>query len=136
MKDCDDKRRQFLQLMMSLPVGFVIGCDLRRDRSTAKAPLLSPEEALRKLILLVGPWSTTEKEKAEDFARRFLKAKHTVVPYLPKSSKLVQNLASRFSAETMSLKEINLGNLPAEERELLMKLIRQLYSFIEVRFYV
>jgi hypothetical protein len=49
---------------------------------------------------------------------------------------LVQSLAGRFPADTMANKEINLRKLPAKERELLVKLVKQLYSFIEVRFFV
>jgi hypothetical protein len=136
MKDYDPKRRQFLRVLISLPTGFVIGWDLERYKSIVHAHALNPEESLKKLILLLGPWPVTEKEKAEDFARRFLKAKHAVGPYLPGSSQLVQSLASRFPDGTLAIKEINLRSLPAKEQELLMKLVKQLYSFIEVRFYV
>ena len=136
MKEHDPKRRQFLRVLISLPTGFVIGWDLERHKSTVHAGPLNPEESLKKLILLLGPWPFTDREKAEDFARRFLKAKHAVGSYLPGSSKLVQSLAGRFPADTVAIREINLQNLPTKERELLMNLVKQLYSFIEVRFYV
>lgn len=125
-------RRQFLNLgskfLISLPVACAIGC------VSKKTPILNPKDSLKKLILLLGPWPNSEKQKAEDFVRRFLKAKHAVEPYLPESGQLVQSLASRFSAETMAIGEINLQNLPVEERELLIKLTQQLYTFVEVRF--
>jgi hypothetical protein len=133
-------RRQFLRLAISrpasLPMVFVIGCDSVRQKAAVVAPALSPEESLRKLILLLGPWPSAEKERAENFAMRFLKAEHAVTPYLPGSSGLIQSLASRFRADTVAVKEIELRKLPANERELLMNLVRQLYSFIEVRFIV
>ena len=136
MKEYVLKRRQFLRLLISLPMGFVIGWDLERYESLVYAHTLTPEESLKKLILLLAPWPVTDNKKAEDFARRFLKSKHAFGPYLPVASKLVQSLASRFPDGTLAIKEIDLRSLPAKEKELLMKLVKQLYSFIEVRFYV
>ncbi|NIO06425.1 MAG: hypothetical protein GTO13_23285 [Proteobacteria bacterium] len=133
MKNYDLKRRQFLRLLMSLPVGLVIGCDLRPYESLVYARTLTPEESLRKLILLLGPWSATDREKAEDFVRRFLRAKHNIDPYLPVSSELVQSLASRFPDGTLAIKEIVLQSLPTKEKELLMNMVKHLYSLIDVR---
>jgi len=86
--------------------------------------------------LLLGPWTAADKEEAEDFASRFLKSKYNVGAYLPQSSKLIQNLASHFPEQTIAAKEIDLRKLPSREKGLLLKLVRQLYSFVEVRFYV
>jgi hypothetical protein len=121
---------------MSLPFGLAVGCDTEQRKSDTRADLLSPEESLRKLVLVLGPWSTSDKKEAEDFAQRFLKANHASGHYLGESSELVQNLASRFPGESMAMNETDLRNLPAKERELLTRLTSQLYSFIEVRFYV
>ncbi|MEE9122222.1 MAG: hypothetical protein V3U56_13205 [Syntrophobacteria bacterium] len=132
MRDYKLNRRKFLGFLVSLPISLptlsTFGYVSRR--------LLSPEESLRKMILLLGPWSATEREKAEDFARRFMKARHAFGPYLPESRKLVQGLASRFPAGTATIKKIDLRKLPPEEQELLMNLTKQLYSFIELRFLV
>ncbi len=136
MKDYDPKRRQFLRFLISLPMGFSIGWNLDWHRSAVHARPINPEESLIKLIHLLGPWPVTDKEQADDFARRFLKAKHAVGNYLPGSSELVQSLASRFPANTVAMGELNLRNLPTKEQELLIKLVKQLYDFIEVRFYV
>ncbi len=126
-------RRRFLELsskaLITLPLVSAIGCDL--DNS----PILSSEESLKKLIFLIGPWSKSEKQIAENFVKRFIKFNHTE-SYLPGSSKLVQSLANRYSLETMAINEINMKNLPSEERELLIILTQQLYSFVEVRYYV
>ncbi|MHC4694343.1 MAG: hypothetical protein ACYS67_16510, partial [Planctomycetota bacterium] len=97
---------------------------------------LSPEESLKQLILLLGPWPETEKEKADNFINRFLNAEHVVTAYFPGSGRLVQDLARRFPSGAVAAKQIDLGNLSAKERELLIKLTKQLYSFIEIRFHV
>ncbi len=89
----------------------------------------------KKLIFLIGPWTFKEKSVAEDFAVRFLKAGH-INQYLPKSAKLVQSLAGRFPDNTWAVDNVNLKNIPKEEKELLVGLTKQLYSFVEVRFYV
>ncbi len=129
----DAKRRKLLKLVISVPLGFVVGCEPAQRGSTVQQTLLDPEQSLEKLILLLGPWSTTDKQQAEDFARRFLGASHAGGLYLPASSELVQSLASRFSNGAMAIREINIQNLPGEEQALLMKLVSQLYSLIEVR---
>ena len=134
MKASETGRRQFLRLLISLPMTFGIGCDSELAKASVQAAPLSPEESLKKLIRLLGPWSAPDKEKAEVFAARFVESKHAVAPYLPGSSELVQSLASRFPAQIMAVKEIDLRNVPAKERELLVQLAAQLYSLIEVRF--
>jgi hypothetical protein len=136
MKDHVPGRRKFLKIMILLPMAFVIEVNPLLYNAVAYAATLSPRESLRKLVLLIGPWSAGEKKVAEDFGRRFIASEHAVGQYLPESSKLVQSLASRFSAETLGAEEIDLRKLPTEEQELLMKLVKQLYSFVEVRFQV
>ncbi len=63
-------RRQFINLgskiVISLPLVSTIGCGLGKTSS------LNPKDSLKKLIFLLGPWSNDEKDKAEDFAKRFL----------------------------------------------------------------
>lgn len=133
-------RRQFLRAAIwrpvSLPILLAIGCNPERDKVVVLEPELSPEDSLKQLILLLGPWPETEKEKADHFANRFLNAEHAVTAYLPGSSRLVQDLVRRFPSGAMAVKQIDLGKLSAKERELLIKLTKQLYSFIEIRFYV
>lgn len=129
-------RRTILRFLLTLPLALFFGCKPRVLTTAAEMPASSPEEALRRLILLVGPWNERQRDQAEDFARRFLAAEHAVSPYLPESKAVVQSLAGRFSAGAMSVGEINLAALPKEERELLLQLTRQLYTYVEVRFYV
>jgi hypothetical protein len=136
MKDFDAKRRQLLQLLVCAPLGLSIGCGTERSKTTSDEVLLSPEESLRKLILVLGPWSAAGSQEAEDFAERFLTAKHAIDPYLPESAELIKSLAGRFPEDGTAVKEVNLRDLPDRERELLLALSRQIYSLTEVRFQI
>jgi hypothetical protein len=136
MKGYDEDRRQFLKIAISLPAAFIMACESKPGEMEDLAPLLNPEESLKKLILLMGPWSDQEKKQAENFAERFIKQEHAGGQYLNGSSKLIQNLASRFSGDKMAVKNINLAKLPDDERVVLINLVKQIYSLIEVRFYV
>lgn len=134
MRNCDLARRHFLKLLMSLPMAFTVGAE--RSSSTAHAAPLTPEESLKKLVRVLGPWGETDRERAEKFAKRFVAAKHAVDPYLPRSSRVVQSLASRFPSDAMAVKEIHLQSLPPKEQEILTQLVTQLYSLTEMRFLV
>ncbi len=126
-------RRRFViqssRLLAFIPLAGVIGCI-----SDTKSKL-SPEESLKRLIYIIGPWTVEDQIIAEDFAKRFLKTNHAD-QYLPKSVKLIQSLSKHISEETMAVKEVDLNNMPKEEQEILIDLSKQLYSFVEVRFYV
>jgi hypothetical protein len=131
-------RREFLWLAVSAPVSLPIlsaaGCDSAKRTPTVIASQSGPKESLKKLILMVGPWPAEQKEQADDFARRFLAAEHTVSPYLPKSSRSIQSLAGRLPDDVMFAEKIDLSKLPAEERRLLTNLTAHLYSFVEIRY--
>jgi hypothetical protein len=86
------------------------------------------------LVLALGPWPEDDKERAEDFADRFVTYAGSL--YLPDSAATIQSLAGRLPAGAMALEKIDLGDLSAEEREVLTQLTKQIYSFIEVRFFV
>jgi hypothetical protein len=135
MKNWHPERRELLRLLASLPVGLAVGSDLEQE-AAAEAALTSAEESLAALIRLLGPWPDSERRVAERFARRFLEAPHAVAPYLPDAAEVGQSLARRFRGEPSALKEVDLRELPDAERELLLRLVKQLYSFIEVRFLV
>jgi hypothetical protein len=126
-------RRRFViqsaRLFAFIPFAGVIGCSSDKDST------LSSEDSLKRLIYIVGPWTLEDQSIAEDFAKRFL-ATDYANQYLPKSVNLIQSLSKQISNETTAVKEIDLGNIPIEEQELLVTLTKQLYSFVEVRFYV
>lgn len=122
-----DSTKKFLAF---LPFVNVIGCT--QDQSSK----LSPEDSLKKLIYVIGPWTKEDNLIAEDFANRFIKASQIVSQFIPKSSTTIQNLSARFSEEDFAVREIDLDRLSIKERELLIALGKQLYDLVEVRFFV
>lgn len=128
MSSYDWKRREFVQVLMTLPLGYAIGC-----RPEPRSPAL---ESLGNLVLALGPWPTTDRDRAEEFVARFLAAEHIVGLYLPESEAIVRRLADRFPDGAMASAELDLSLLFADERELAVQLVEQLYSLIEVRFYI
>ena len=124
-------RRRFVikssKVIAFIPLVGVVSCI-----SEAKSKL-SPQESLKRLIYIVGPWTLEDHSIAEDFAKRFL-ATDYANEYLPKSVNLIQSLSKQLSKESAAVKEIDL-NLPIEEQELLITFTQHLYSFVEIRFY-
>ena len=122
------KRREFVKVLMTLPVGYAIGCRPERQSSA--------QESLGNLVLALGPWPAADRERAEEFVARFLAAEHIVGLYLPESEAVVRRLARQFPDDAMASAELDMTLLSAEERELCMQLVQQLYSLVEVRFYI
>ncbi len=126
-------RRRFViqssKILAFIPFADVIGCISDTDS------ILSPEDSLKRLIYIFGPWAIDDILIAEDFVRRFLKTDFAN-QYLPDSVALVQTLSKQISNETTVVKEIDLDKIPKDEKETLINLSKQLYSFVEVRFYV
>lgn len=134
MKGWEQDRRDFLKLLAALPVVYVFGCEAGEAPPAGRAQLPGADDSLRKLIRLLGPWD--DARRADDFVRRFLGAESAVGPYLPDRGLSIQRLAGRFPDSAAPLDTVSLGEIPEPERELLLELTRQLYSFIEVRFLI
>lgn len=130
------ERRRFLRILASLSAALSWGCASRGRLPTDLPTKQSPEGSLGKLVLAVGPWPPGEKEGADDFVRRFLAAEDARSSYLPASRMVLHTLAGRFPEGAYALGEIDLRALSPEERDLLTKLVEQLYNYIEVRFFV
>jgi len=132
MSDWD--RREFLKFLPSLPIVIAIGCGSEGEKTAVKGPLQSPEESLKKLIRILGPWST--QEEAQDFADRFVNSAHAATMNLSESGDAIQTLAARFSDDSLTANKVGLRDLPAREKDFLLGLVKQIYSFTEVRFVV
>lgn len=122
------KRREFVKVLLSLPLGYAVGCTV--DSGT------TAQDALGKLVLAVGPWTESEREQAEEFVGRFLAAEHLAGLYIPESNGVIRSVASRFPDGAMAVGELDLASLSVEEREFIIPFVEQLYSLIEVRFYI
>jgi hypothetical protein len=123
------RRREFIQVLVSLPLGYAAAACAVERRTPGQT-------ALGKLVLAVGPWPAEDGARADEFVGRFLAADHVVGLYLPESSSTILSLARRFPDGAMAVGEVDLGPLPDGERELLVQLTQQIYSLVEVRFYV
>ena len=128
MKGYELKRREFIQVLLSLPLSYAVACS--GEERTVE------QESLRRLVLALGPWSADDRELAEEFVGRFLAAEHMVGLYLPESSTVIQRLARRFPEGVMSVGDVDLATLSEEEREFVVGFIQQLYSLVEVRFFI
>jgi len=127
-------RRQSLKIILSVPVGIIVGYNSKLIAGADKVVNISSAQALKKLIILFGPWSIKQKQEAEDFANRFIKARHLAKPFLGESVMLLQSIAKHFSDKDPALKEINLEEFSAKEQHLLSQLVSQLYGLREVRY--
>ena len=123
------RRREFIQVLMSLPVGYVAAACAVERRTPGQM-------ALGKLVLALGPWPPEEGARADEFVGRFLAADHIVGLYLPGSSSTILSLARRFPDGAMAVGAVDLEVLTPEERDLVVELTQQVYSLVEVRFYV
>jgi len=125
-------RRKFViqssKLLAFIPLAGVLGC------IPDAASKLSPEDSLKRIIYIIGPWRIEDHLIAEDFAKRFLNTDYAI-QYLPKSVGLIQSLSKQIIEKPKTVTEINLDKLTNEEQEVLINLSKQLYSFVEVRFY-
>jgi hypothetical protein len=136
MNKHDVERRELLRLLAALPVGLTVGCDWNGDEVGVSGDLLGPEDSLKRLILVLGPWSEEERRRAESFADRFIAAPHAGGALLADAAEELRSLAARFGADGMQVAEIRVEELSESESEVLLALVKQLYSLVEVRFLV
>jgi hypothetical protein len=128
MSHLEWKRREFVRVLLSLPLGYAVGCGVGSG--------MTAQDALGKLVLALGPWAERERKQAEEFVSRFLAAEHLVGLYIQESHEVIRSLASRFPDGAIAISELDLASLPAEERRFIIPFVEQLYSLVEVRFYI
>jgi hypothetical protein len=114
------KRREFVKVLLSLPLGYAVGCTLESGTTV--------QDSLGKLVIALGPWSEGEREQADEFVGRFLAAEHLVGLYVPESNGLIRSLAGHFPDGAMSVGELDLASFSAEEHAFALQLVEQLYS--------
>ena len=132
----NSNRRTFLKIFLSVPAAYITGCFSGSKYKSQTPTSTSPKESLAKLVMVLGPWTPGNKEQARSFADRFMNSESAVAPYLPSSGGALQSLANRFPDDALGVKEIDLKDLPEEERQLLMTLTKQIYTYVEIRFLI
>jgi hypothetical protein len=126
-----DRRRFIIQsskVLAFIPFANIVGCNSDFD------PKLDPEESLKNLISILGPWTLEDDKIAYEFAKRFIKTEFAK-PYLKNSNLVLKGILKQIPDDHTRDHEINLTQLTDEESIMLMDLTQQLYSFVEVRFY-
>ncbi len=130
MKTCGILRREFLRLASMAPFALTLGCG-----KEAHQPV-EVEEALRILILAIGPWSEDRRDQADDCATRFLAARTASDPFLAQGD-VAKDLAKRtpFRDHPMALRVLDFSDYSDVETGLLTSLVAQLYGFFEVHYH-
>ncbi len=127
-------RRKFIGAVASLAAAAPFFRKPDLFAAVTKEPSPTPEESLRRLVLVLGPWKRKERKKAEEFAARFVRSKHNSAQYLSGSKEQLVSLAKHFPDDAIAVEKVELDGLPAKEKELLLGLTGQIYSLVEVRF--
>jgi hypothetical protein len=130
MKEKGFLRRDFLRLASVAPFTLVLGC------SNDGSGLVDAEEAIKTLILALGPWGEDRRDQAEDFSRRFLAARSVSGAFLAQGES-VKHLASRapFRDQPLALESLDLSDYSEPERKLLTSLTTQIYGILEVHYF-
>lgn len=106
-----------------------------KPKPSTKAKKPSPKEAAAALCLMLGPWTKSDRDLADEFLGRFLTperladfSKHEdAIASLPK------NLPNTQSGK---LDKIPLDSLSTSERDAVLYILTSIYGIDEVRFYV
>jgi len=130
MKEKGFSRRNFLLLATTAPIALTLGC---RNEGHA---VLTAEDALKILVLAVGPWGEDHRSQADNFAARFIQASAVSSPFTAQGETL-QKLINRapFSDHPMALQSLDLGQYSDSEKDLLISLTAQIYSLYEVHYH-
>ena len=130
MKEKGFSRRDFLGLASAAPFALTLGFG-----GEAYAAL-EAEDALRILILAIGPWGEDRRGKADNFVTRFISARAVSGSFLEQEETL-NNLINRtpFRDRPMALRSLDLGHYSDVEQDLLTSLTTRIYSSFEVHYH-
>jgi hypothetical protein len=130
MKEKGFSRRNFLRLASAAPFALTLGCG-----GEAYADL-EAEDALRILILAIGPWGEDRRSQADKFVTRFIPASTVSGSFLAQGETL-KHLVNRklFRDRPMALQSLDLGQYSDTEKDLLTSLTARIYSLYEVHYH-
>ncbi len=123
-------RRYFMRLVSATPLALMLG-----HFSEARAHT-NPKDALRTLILAIGPWEEDRRLQANDFVKRFLTIRSASEPFLSQKEALM-SLANRapFQDQPLALQSLDLSGFSDAEKDLMNSLVTQIYGFFEVHYF-
>ena len=118
------------------------GCKERREPApsqtdqgaTTGATTLDLRQSLVALVLALGPWSADQAGVAEHLMSRYLTAER--LRGYEEAAPQITAVASRLPAGARALGEIELGMFPEPERQILLRVLHDLYGIQEVRFFL
>ncbi len=130
MQDREFSRRVILRMATVAPFALTLSCGKEEH------PPLEAHDALKTLILAVGPWGKDRRDQADDCATRFLAARTVSEPFF-EQGEVVKDLVSRapFRDRPMALPSLDLSDYSDAEKGLLTSLVAQLYSVFEVHYH-
>ncbi len=130
MKEKGFSRRNFLRLASAAPLALTLGCG-SEDHAALEA-----EDALRILILAIGPWGEDRRSQADNFVTRFIPASTVSGSFLAQIETL-KSLTNRapFRDRPMALQSLDLRQYSDAEMDLLASLTAQIYSLYEVHYH-
>jgi len=130
MKEKGFSRRIFLRLATAAPVALTIGYGGKAYAA------LEAEDALRILVLAIGPWGEDRRSQADDFVNRVIPASTVSGPFLAQGETL-NTLVNRapFRDRPMALQSLDLGQYSDAEKDLLTSLTARIYSLYEVHYH-
>ena len=123
-------RRTFLRLASAAPFALTLGCGSEGHAA------LEAEDALKILILAIGPWDEDRRSQADNFVTRFITASAVSGSFLARGEAL-KNLINRtpFRDRPMALQSLDLAQYSDAEKVLLTSLTAQIYSLYEVHYH-
>ncbi len=130
MKTFGILRRDFLRIASMAPFALTLGCGREAHQS------METEEALKALILAIGPWGEDRRDEANDCVTRFLAARTVSDPFLAQGN-VTRGLAERapFRDRPMALQSLDFSNYSDADKGLLTSLVAQFYGFFEVHYH-
>ena len=123
-------RRYFIHMVSATPLALMLG------RISQARTSKNPEDALRTLILAIGPWDVDRRLQADEFMKRFLTARKVSEPFLSQKEALM-SLANHapFQDQPLALQSLDLSGFSDAEKDLITSLVTQIYGFFEVHYF-
>jgi len=132
MNDHREVRRNLLKILGSIPLTLSLGCSPEQADTADSGLQASATAGVQDLVAGVGHWPATQKNRIADFADRLLTAPGGR-EYFEQAASVVERIAAKLPGAMTDRDGIDLNAFTTVERELLLRFVRQFYSYLEVR---